>query len=298
MAIREVTLSLDSAEHTLVYDADTNKYRKEISVPTKSSYNLAEHVYEMLLKVTDQAGNITAIDKNDEIFGELMKLRVKETVAPIISIIKPSEGAYLTANEVQIEFSVTDNDSGVNPDTIALIVDGKTETPTKTVIQEGYKCTHIIMLEDGNEHTMEVHASDFDGNEAIRQTVNFIVDTVPPMLNLINPTGNLITNQEQLVISGMTNDVTSGPCTVMVKVNAMSQGAVTVVADGTFSKTVTLANGTNTITVRSTDKAGKYSEVTRTVIYDSDAPVVLSISITPNPVNAGDIITIEVEATD
>ena len=44
--------------------------------------------------------------------------------------------------------------------------------------------------------------------------------------------------------------------------------------------------------------AGKVTTVTREVTYDPNAPVVISIDITPNPIGAGEEITITVEATD
>jgi len=131
-----------------------------------------------------------------------------------------------------------------------------------------------------------------------RKKVTFKVDTVPPELSVSNPPEVLVTNKNQLSIAGETNDATSAPCNINVKLNGADQGSVAVSADGTFSKTVTLAKGANTIVVRSTDSAGKYTEITRTVTYDSDAPVILSIEVTPNPVYAGEEITVTVEATD
>ena len=47
-----------------------------------------------------------------------------------------------------------------------------------------------------------------------------------------------------------------------------------------------------------TDAAGKYSEITRTVVLDTVAPVFGTITVTPDPVNTGGTITISVEVTD
>ena len=73
---------------------------------------------------------------------------------------------------------------------------------------------------------------------------------------------------------------------------------MTVNADGTFSKALTLAAGTNTIVVTATDAAGKVSAVTRTVELDTKAPVIQAVTITPNPVDAGKTYVISVEVTD
>lgn len=143
-----------------------------------------------------------------------------------------------------------------------------------------------------------MNASDYDGNAASQKSVTFIIDTVPPTLSVTAPANGLVTNQAACTVTGSTNDATSSPCTVMVKLNAGTAQAVTVNADGTFSKALTLVSGNNTIVVTSTDSAGKSSTVTRTVALDAVAPTIKSVTITPNPVDAGKTYVISVEVTD
>ena len=150
---------------------------------------------------------------------------------------------------------------------------------------------------DGS-NTVKVNASDYDGNAASQKSVTFIIDTVPPTLSVTAPANGLVTNQAACTVTGSTNDATSSPCTVMVKLNAGTAQAVTVNADGTFSKALTLVSGNNTIVVTSTDSAGKSSTVTRTVALDTVAPTIKSVTITPNPVDAGKTYVISVEVTD
>ena len=83
-----------------------------------------------------------------------------------------------------------------------------------------------------------------------------------------------------------------------VKLNNVDQGAVTIQADGSFAKAITLATGNNTIVVTATDKAGRATSVTRTIICDITAPVVSNIVITPNPVNTSGSYTISVTVAD
>lgn len=297
MSMKEVTLSLNGTTHTLTYNQSNGRYEKRATAPTKSSYSQPDHKYSRVLKAVDMAGNITVVDKNDAVFGSKMMMRVLEKVAPVIAVTKPGAGAFLTNHSVEIEFRVTDNDAGVNPDTIKLQIDGNAAvTPTKTAIAGGYRCTHTLSLEDGN-HTIKVNAADFDGNAAMQNVTTFTVDTVPPMLNISNPENTLITNKQQLNVSGTTNDATSAPCVVKITLNGTEQGEVTVAGDGTFTKTVMLVKGMNTVVVRSTDRAGKFSEVTRNVEYDPDAPVILDIAI-PDIVNAGEEFLISVKVTD
>ena len=222
-------------------------------------------------------------------------------MAPVITITSPTASARLTNNKPQIAFTVTDADSGVNPDTIKITI-GTTDITTgisKTASGKGFTCTYIptTALADGS-NTVKVNASDYDGNAASQKSVTFIIDTVPPTLSVTAPANGLVTNQAACTVTGSTNDATSSPCTVMVKLNAGTAQAVTVNADGTFSKALTLVSGNNTIVVTSTDSAGKSSTVTRTVALDTVAPTIKSVTITPNPVDAGKTYVISVEVTD
>lgn len=95
-----------------------------------------------------------------------------------------------------------------------------------------------------------------------------------------------------------TNDATSSPVTVTVKLNSGAAEAVTVGSDGRFSKALTLAEGTNTIIVVAKDGAGKTTTVTRTVTLNTVAPTIKSVTITPNPVDCGKTFVISVEVTN
>ena len=214
-------------------------------------------------------------------------------MAPVISITAPSSGAYITNATPSIEFTVTDSDSGVASAKITL--DGTEITSVnKTAVTGGYKytCTPAAALKDG-AHTISVTATDNDGNTSEAKTSTFKLDTVPPTLSITAPTDGLITNKSTVTVTGKTDDVTSKPVTVTV-----NGTAVTVSTDGTFSKDVTLKEGSNTITIIAKDKAGKTTTVTRTVTLDTAAPVIKSITLTPNPVDCGKTFIISVEVAD
>ena len=300
MALKTVKAYVNGTWHTLTLNSTTGEYEKTVSDPTLSSYKEPGGYYALQVKAEDMAGNVTTVTQTHATLGEVLKLKVKEKVAPVISITAPGASAYLTSNTVVISFDVTDNDSGVDQNTISLQIDSQaaiTSGLTKIAITGGYRCTYTANTADGT-HTIKVNASDFDGNVAAQKIVTFTVDTVPPTLNASSPAQGLITNVQSCNVVGTTNDVTSPACTVIIKLNNVDQGAVAVSADGKFSKAVSLIKGNNTIYVKSTDKAGKYSEVTRTVIYDPDAPAIHAITITPNPVDAGATFKISVKVTD
>lgn len=302
MAVKTVQAIINGVTTTLTYNSGTGKYEATVTAPSTSSYNNNDgHYYPVTVKATDEAGNVTTKNDTDVTLGNSLKLKVKEKVAPVITITSPTASARLTNNKPQIAFTVTDADSGVNPDTIKITI-GTTDITTgisKTASDKGFTCTYIptTALADGS-NTVKVNASDYDGNAASQKSVTFIIDTVPPTLSVTAPANGLVTNQAACTVTGSTNDATSSPCTVMVKLNAGTAQAVTVNADGTFSKALTLVSGNNTIVVTSTDSAGKSSTVTRTVALDTVAPTIKSVTITPNPVDAGKTYVISVEVTD
>lgn len=303
MAVKTVQAIINGVTTTLTLNSSTGKYEATITAPSTSSYNNNdEHYYPVTVKATDEAGNTTTKNDTDATLGASLKLRVKEKVAPVITITYPTASALIINNKPVITWKVTDADSGVNPGSIKVTIDtgaAITAEITKTAIAGGYECTYTptTALADGS-HTIKVDASDNDGNAATQKSVTFKIDTVPPSLSVTAPANGLITNKAACTVSGTTNDVTSSPVSVTVKLNSGAAEAVTVAANGAFSKALTLAAGSNTITVVATDSAGKSTTVTRTVTLDTVAPVIRSVTITPNPVDAGKTYVISVEVTD
>lgn len=304
MAVKTVQAIVNGVTLTLTYNSATGKYEATGTAPSTSSYNNNDgHYFPITVKASDQAGNLTTKDDSDATLGASLRLRVKEKTAPVIVITYPTASALIINNKPAIRWKVTDNDSGVNPDTIGITIDSGSKVTgssiTKTAITGGYECSYTpgTALTDGS-HTIKFDTSDNDGNAAAQKSVTFKVDTVPPTLSITAPVAGLVTNKTACVVTGTTNDVTSSPVKVTVKLNSGASEEVTVSADGTFSKALTLVEGANTVTVVATDSAGKSSTVTREVTLDTKAPVIKSVTATPNPVDAGKTYVISVEVTD
>ncbi|WP_313187829.1 Ig-like domain-containing protein [Lacrimispora sp.] len=301
MSVKTVQATLNGQTYNLTLNSSTGAYEATITAPSTSSYPLSGHYYPVSIKAEDTAGNVTTKDATDSTLGSSLRLTVKEKVAPVITITAPTASALITNNKPAITWNITDDDSGVDPDTIKLTIDSTVVTSgiTKTASGKGFTCSYTppSALADGS-HTIKADASDYDGNAASQKNVTFKIDTVPPTLNVTAPANNLITNQAACTVTGNTNDVTSSPVTVTVKLNSGSAADVTVNGDGTFSKPLTLAEGANTITIVAKDGAGKTTTVTRAVILDTAAPVISEVSLVPNPVDAGKTFVLSVKVTD
>lgn len=297
MAIASVRVQVNGTWHTLTYNSGTGAYEAQITAPGATSFHQSGGYYNVTVEATNDAGTkVTA----DAASLDSLRLFVRETVPPVITILSPSNGAYVSNSKQPVVFTVTDEQggSGVDLDSLEILVDG---TPADasgavfTAVTNGYSVTYTpsSVLSDG-PHTVTVRISDNDGNSAAEKSTTYTVDTIPPTLNIIYPADGFITNTAALLVRGTTNDATSSPVTVSIRLNGADQGAVSVGADGSFSKQITLAEGDNTIIVEAVDAAGKVSSVTRTVRLDTSVPTVQSATITPNPADTGASVIISV----
>ena len=301
MAIKQVRAQVNGTWHTLTYNSSTGKYEAIITAPGATSFNLSGGYYNVQVEATNTAGTVGTADGSD-LTG--LRLVVKERVAPVITILSPSPGAFVGNSNQPVVFTLVDESggSGINIASLVVVSDGAAVASNAikaTAITNGYSVTYTppVALSDGN-HTVVVNVSDNDGNAAEEKSTTFTVDTVPPSLNITSPVDGSVVASASLNVSGTTNDATSSPVSVSIYLNGISQGTAPVGSDGAFSKVITLADGENTVEVTATDAAGKTSSVTRTVTLDTSVPKVVSATITPNPVDAGATMIISVEISE
>lgn len=297
MAIKTVQAIINGQAYDLTLNSSTGKWEATITAPNKTSFNQTGGYYNVQVKATNDAGTTGTADASTL---DGLKLVVKERVAPVITIVSPTNGAYVTNNKQPVVFTVTDevDGSGVDLSTLVVKLDGTavaSSTLVNTAITNGYQVTYTpaTALTDG-EHTVTIDVKDHDGNAATQKSTTYRIDTVPPTLNITSPADGLITATAALTVAGTTNDATSSPVTITIKLNGTDQGAVTVGTNGSFSKSVTLKEGSNTIVVTATDAAGQTASVTRTVKLDTSTPSITAATITPNPVDAGKTMVISV----
>lgn len=304
MAISKVRIKINGTWTSLSQNS-SGKWTGSITAPSTTSFNLDGGYYPVTVEVTNDAGTVKTWEATDATWGSALQLDVKEAIKPTITIVSPSNGAYVTNNKQSITFKVIDESggSGVKLDSVKMKLDDTTYSYNSTgmsysAITNGYQFVHTPQsaLSD-DSHTITVNAADNDGNAATTVTATITVDTVPPTLSISSPAAGLITNNASQVVSGTTNDATSSPVAVTIVLNGEDQGTVSVGSDGSFSKTMTLEEGTNTIVVTAKDAAGKTSSVTRSVKLDTSIPVISSLTMAPNPVNASASVTITLEVS-
>lgn len=302
MAISQVRAQINGVWHTLTLNESTGLYEATVTAPSVTSFHLSGGYYDVTVEATNDAGT-TGTANASSLDG--LKLVVEERVPPVITILSPGAGAYVTNGQQPVVFTVVDeaSGSGVNLSSLVVKLDGTAVTAaeiTSTAITNGYSVTYTpkSALSNGS-HTVSIEASDNDGNAAESKSVTFTVDTIAPTLNVTSPADGLITSSGTVALKGTTNDSTSSPVTLKATVNGIDAGAITVGSDGSFSKTLTLnAEGDNVIVVTATDAAGLTTTVSITVVLNTAVPKILSAVITPNPVDAGATMIISVEVSE
>jgi hypothetical protein len=255
--------------------------------------------YPVIIKATDDFGNVTTVDVTDTTWGNALKLKVLEKTAPVATLTSPSSSAYIKSAKPTITFTVTDSGSGVNPNECYVVIDsGMPVKATASVSGTTATCTFTptANLSDG-EHTVKAYGSDFDGNKSNEASATFTIDTTPPTLNVTSPAEEITkTNLLTITVAGTTNDETSSPVTIKITGGAEDYENVTVTG-GAFSQVVKLTNNaTNTLVITATDSAGQVTTVTRTVVVNTTVPVITDIAITPNPSDVGGSLSISLTA--
>lgn len=307
MAVKTIKVQINGIWTILAKNESTGKYEGTVAAPNTTSFNKTGGYYPVLVEAEDLAGNKTTKTDSDSTLGSKLKLYVKEITKPIIKITAPASGAYVINNKTPIKFELRDEikGSGIKISTLKLNVDGTVFTnvsPGVAVnsVANGYDVIYTPQsaLKDGS-HTIKVDVDDNDGNKAAQVIRTFKIDTVPPELSITSPSeSEMYINKAVFTISGHTNDATSSPVDVSIKLDNVDQGKVIVDGSGNFSKDITLSEGSNLIVIRATDSASKFSESKYTIILDTMAPTISNITITPNPVNVGQSYKIIVEASD
>lgn len=304
MAIKTVKVTVNGTTVTAT-SSGNDTYTATLAAPNRTSYNVnSGHYYPVTVVATNMAGTSTTVNDQTTTLGTSLRLKVKELTAPTITITSPTQGQYIGNASPVLIFTLTDeaNGSGINISSLVAAIDNTTYGNTSggvdiTPITNGYEVSVMptTALADG-EHQFSVEIRDNDGNKATSGTIKFITDTTAPTLSVNNPIADGYTANSNLLVSGTATDSTSGAPTVEVGVNGTFIPA-NIDENGDFNRVVKLTEGSNTVVIKATDKAGRTTTITRTIILDTSSPVVVSVNINPNPVNVGDNYTVTIKVT-
>lgn len=214
---------------------------------SKSVY-LTEGSNTITVKAADTVGNVST----ETITG------VRDSVSPVITLTAPVPGTIVDTPAYTVTGTVSDSGSGIQ----SVTVNGAAASVS------GGNFRLAVQLQEGT-NAIIAFATDNAGNSAT-SIGTAVLDTIAPELTVDSPAGDLITNTPELTVSGTASDANLDTVTVNGKAVSVSGGA--------YSTGLTLAEGSNTITVTATDAVGHVTTITRTVLLDTAPPVLTLVS--------------------
>ena len=218
-----------------------------------STLFLTEGENRISVDAVDRAGNVMP----------LTRTVVLDSVPPVLRIESPLGSGMVADRTLDIRGTLDDG-------TISNIVVNGLLVPV-----EGLRFQKSFRLEEGL-NIVTVEAWDRAQNYASR-TFRITLDTLPPMLQVIEPDGNIVTRQSTLdmrgrVEPGVTFRITGSP-------NAIDNDLVTRLEDTFRFTDYPLRAGTNTLTYEAVDAVGNVARVVRTVQYDLEPPELLITAV-------------------
>jgi len=134
-------------------------------------------------------------------------------------------------------------------------------------------------------YSIEISATDSAGNSS-SVSRNVVVDNTEPAVPFVDslPAN---TNQGMHNITGKAEP--SSTMKVYINDNLTSTGTSSI--EGNFNIPTTLVVGANNLKLAATDAAGNTSDFStvQLVIYETDAPIISNVTVTPNPAKAGPV---------
>ena len=197
----------------------------------------------------DAAGNVSAV-KSASVMVTIAP--ATDTTLPALTISSLANGSY--TNKVTLNVSGNASDAGgiksvtVNNQAVTVNPDGS--------------FSYALVLAAG-ANTITTVATDNSGNQQVdTRTVTY--DLNAPVLAVSAPADNSNTIQSFLTVTGTVSESS----TVSISVNNGSP-QLAAISGNTYSATVNLIAGVNTIDITATDQAGNTTSAKRTVTYES-----------------------------
>ena len=186
----------------MIYQGDTLLGKEEIYVyhstdgPIPTSYildgktvDLSNFItsegepYTIVLIVKDYYGNNVTMDptaiETHTLTAQDPEGVILDTSGPSFSPATSDLGC-VNNDPYQLTIEITDLYSGVDPDSISVILDGSPVTVSPTAVQSGYEITVTIMGEGA--HTIEVQAADSLGHQST-MTYTVVIDVTKPQVS-------------------------------------------------------------------------------------------------------------------
>ncbi len=193
-----------------------------------------------------------------------------DTTAPNLTIIQPPP--TLITNQSQLTVLGT-----TDPDVVSLTLNGE------QISAFGGTFNKPVQLNEGINNIVII-ATDYAGNIA-NVTRKITLDSIPPILVVRSPEQEFYTNNNTVIIGGITD--AEG---VTLKIDG---DPIPVMSGGTWSHTVTLVKGWNSVLIDAVDIALNHRVITHKMYYDPDPPNINVFKPQPNEIINSSVFLLE-----
>jgi Big-like domain-containing protein/glucodextranase-like protein len=219
-----------------------------------------------------------------------------DSTAPSVAITNPAGGSSVSTGTRTVQGTASDNSGGSGVNTVQVRLDGGSYvTASPKAAGDWSTWSTSFNIATAGSHTIYAKVTDKAGN--FKETSVTITATAPdttaPAVAITNPAGGSTVPVSTITVQGTSSDNSggSGINSVQVRLGSGSYKTATPKAAGdwsTWSTTLGVVSGQNTIYARATDKAGNYKEVSVTITaststVDTTAP---SVAITQPAANS------------
>jgi RHS repeat-associated protein len=186
--------------------------------------------------------------------------------SPELTILTPVSGQYSNGHNLLMHLEY--HSAGVIDTESITIRNGETPLPLDCQAdQTTATCTLLSVLPEGNI-TLNASISDAQGQAAESVSVTFIVDSVNPLIDISQPADGFHTNQPLFMVAGAVSEplqsLSLGLGDILVTTNLNT--------DLTFSRQMSLLEGSNALVVTAIDRAGNTSVQSINIVLDTAPP--------------------------
>ena len=277
--------------HPTAWDNSTN-----ITVSIDTNISLGDFNYT--IQYNDSVGNNGT--QNSVI------ITINDTAPPYASGEVPANNTSASDNTPLISVNITDNASGVNPDSIVMKVNGSTVTPKITPIAGGYNVSNQTITPFSHIQVVNVTVNATDNNSNILNfSWSFNVDGDAPIV--INPDATPVTIEsngtDTTNLSVFATDSFSGINSVSINLSTIGGSATAKMTNssGTYwiiTNATGAVNDTYSLPVNATDNAGNSNTSVSITLYVNDTTKPILSDNTPLSGTNYTAPTISINATD
>ncbi|MBI5870349.1 MAG: right-handed parallel beta-helix repeat-containing protein [Actinobacteria bacterium] len=196
-----------------------------------------------------------------------------DTTAPAVGTVLPAGTVNSTSTMITAGYS-DGSGSGINPATVSVTLDGS--PLAGCAIDSGSLSCAVSGLSQGN-HTAVISVSDVAGNTGTG-TSNFAVDSLPPSVSAVSPSGTMTTGSATISASYSDSQSPINTGSVVVTLDGTNLSGCTVSATGVSCQVSNLTVGAHTIGGSVSDTAGNTAPISGSFVFsDTVAPTVASI---------------------